>query len=50
MPRKLAVATQGKVQDAVKYKIVVGGVVKPIKKAAVAQGGVVRQYWPKVST
>ena len=45
--RKIAVATQGKVQDAVVIKIAINGVVKLVKKVAVAQGSVVRQCWPK---
>jgi len=44
--RKLSASTNGKVKDATKYKIAVGGVVKPIERAFCAKDGVVRQYWP----
>ena len=35
-------------KQAGKYKIVIGGVVKPILRACAVKDGIVRQYWPTV--
>lgn len=46
MARRLLVSIDGLAREATGYKIAVDGVVKPIKRACVADQGVVRQYYP----
>jgi len=45
--RRLAVSQDGKVHDAISYKVAQGGVIKPITRAFVCVDGIVRQYYPK---
>ena len=47
--RRLAVSLEGKVHDAISYKIAQGGVIKPIQRAFVCFEEQVRQYYPKLT-
>lgn len=46
MSRKLAASSSSIVNDAARYLVVQGGIVKPIVRALVVDKGIARQYWP----
>ena len=46
MTRRLVTSNGLIAQESLGYQVAVDGVVKPIKSAFVAKGGIVRQYWP----